>query len=437
MGNRVYIETWGCQMNLHQSEGIGGVLEQAGYRMVPTLVEADVVLFNGCMVREKAEEKLLGRLGAVAEEKRRRPLVLGVGGCFGQIHGRELLARSPWVDFVFGVRGHSELPQLIARAERNGGRFCDLPAVEREDEIPFRRATHVQAMVTIAEGCSNACSYCIVPLARGPMRSRVPARILAEIEEALRGGAREILLLGQNVNAYGVDRPEWGTFAGLLRRVAACGPERIRFTSSHPRDMDADALAAMANTRGICRHLHLPLQSGSDRILRAMRRGYGRREYENVLRVARDAMPGLNVTTDIIVGYPGESEADFAATLEVVETVRFGTVYAAKYSPRPGTAAARQVDDVPREVKEERLARVLARERAIAAEENARWVGKDVDVLIEGRARDGAWMGRADDHRTVVALGEAAVGEVATVRIEKSSASTLEGTISPAEGAVR
>lgn len=429
MGTRVYIETWGCQMNLHQSEGLAGVLEAAGYAMVERLEDADVVLFNGCMVRGKAEEKLLGRLGAVAEEKRRRPVLLGVGGCFGQVHGEALFRRSSTIDFVFGTRHHRDLPDAIERARH--GRAALLAAADDDslEETPLRRSSPAIAMVTITEGCSNACAYCIVPRARGPMRSRNRAAVLDEVRAAVVTGHREILLLGQNVNAYGRDRADDGTFSELLARVAALGPTRIRFTSSHPRDMAQDVLDVMAAHANICRHLHLAVQSGSDRVLAAMRRGYDRDAFLRIVDSARETMPGLNVTTDLIVGFPGETDADFADTLSLVRDARFGTIYAAKYSPRPGTHAATLSDDVPGPVKESRLAEVLDLARAIAAEENARRVGETLGVLVEEKGRDGRWVGRADDHRTVVATGTARVGDLVDVRIESASASGLVGTI--------
>ncbi len=427
MGTRVCIETWGCQLNLHQSEGIAGVLEKAGLTVVDRLEDADVVLFNGCMVRGKAEEKLLGRIGAVVEEKRRRNVVFGVGGCFGQVYGDTLFARSRAIDFVFGTRRHTELPALIEAARRD--RVSLLAAADdiSLEETPFRRASGVTAMVSIAEGCSNACAYCIVPRARGPMRSRDPDAVLAEVRDAVRGGRREVLLLGQNVNAYGTDRLEFGGFARLLVRVADEGPERIRFTSSHPRDMNQEILDAMASRTNVCRHLHLPLQSGSDRVLRAMNRGYTRESFLRLVDAARRTLSTVNVTTDLIVGFPGETESEFEETLEVVREVRFGSIYAAKYSPRPGTRAAAWDDDVPTDEKESRLACLLDIERTIAAGENAELVGATLIVLIEGQTGDGRHFGRADDHRTVVVEGQVRDGDLIEVRIVSASASALIG----------
>ena len=427
MGKRAYIETWGCQMNLHQSEGIAGVLQRAGYTLVEEIEEADIVLFNGCMIRQKAEEKVYGRIGAVVEEKRKRSVLLGIGGCLGHLRGDSLLERFPAVDFVFGSRGHGSLPERIEQLRRTGGRLPaqDPPTIE---EVPFSRKSSVTAMVTIAEGCSNFCSYCIVPYARGPMRSRAPALVVREVEHLVSAGFQEVLLLGQNVNSYGRDRPEFGGFAELLDWVARTRIPRVRFTTSHPRDMTVDVLKTMAARDNVCNHLHLPCQSGSDRILQAMQRGYNRGQYRSIVDAVRDVVEGVNLTTDIIVGYPGETESDFADTMRLIEEVRFGSIFAAKYSPRPLTRSALVEDDVSEGTKNERLQRILSRQREIALEENERWVGRDVRVLIEGETRDGRLYGRADDHRTVV-VEAGAIGELATVHVEGATASALAGSV--------
>lgn len=431
---RVYIETWGCQMNRHQSEGIAGVVRRAGHRIVDSVSKADVVLFNGCMVRQKAEEKVYGRIGAVVEERRWRPVVLGIGGCLGQIRRESLLSRLPAVDFVFGAYGHGRLPELIDRAVSRRTPFVTLPEGTSIDEIPSSRMSRVTAMVTIAEGCSNYCSYCIVPYARGPMRSRDPEAILAEVEQAVSEGYREILLLGQNVNSYGRDRPAFGGFVSLLTRVASIGPTRIRFTSSHPRDLTIELLMAMARWPEICPHLHVACQSGSDRILREMNRGYTRDEFLEKARRAREIVPGMNLTTDLIVGFPGETDEDFDASLDLVDRGRFGSIFVAKYSPRPGTRSATLADDVSEEVKSERLRRILERERVIALEENRRFVGEVVEVLIDGVSRSGGWRGRAADHRTVdvrvdEASGSLSSGALVDVLVESASSASLEGAI--------
>jgi len=428
MQRRVYIETWGCQMNVHQSEGLAGVMAAAGYTAVGRLEGADVVLFNGCIVRQKAEEKVYGRIGAVMAEKRRRPVVLGVGGCLGQIHGESLLKRFPAIDFVFGSGSFQAMPELVRRAREERCRPVARCEVGEIEELPYVRGSTCTAMVTITEGCSNRCSYCIVPHARGVMRSRHPQQILREVERAAASGALEVLLLGQNVNAYGKDRPEFGDFATLLPRIAATGVRRIRFTTSHPLDFETAVLDVMASSPNICNHLHLPIQSGSDRILAAMRRGYTTGRYLAMVEEARQRIAGLNVTTDLIVGYPGESASDFAATLDLLDEVRFGSVFVAKYSPRPLTESARAKDDVPEPEKADRLARVLARQRRISREENLQFLGQEVEVLFEAESRDGQLIGRARDHRTVVASG-GGWGEMGMVRVEAASAAGLAGAV--------
>lgn len=428
MEKRLYIETWGCQMNLHQSEGLAAVMARAGYTLVDRLHSADVVLFNGCMVRQKAEEKVYGRIGAVVEEKRKRNVTLGVGGCLGQVRGESLLTRFSAIDFVFGSGGHGSLPSLVDRVRDESSRVVECGQPATIEEIPHARRNPVSAMVTITEGCSNFCSYCIVPYARGPMRSRAPEPILREVEGAIESGTSEVLLLGQNVNAYGTDRQEFGGFATLLARVAETGIPRVRFTTSHPRDMSDAVLDVMESTANLCDHLHLPAQSGSDRVLAAMNRSYTVGRYVGIVGAARERIGGLNVTTDLIVGYPGETETDFAQTMELIEGLRFGSIFAAKYSPRPLTRSARVEDDVPESEKGERLERVLACQRRIALEENERFIGREIEVLFEAVARDGGCIGRAKDHRTVVARG-GNIGELATVRIEGASAAGLSGSV--------
>ena len=420
-------------MNLHQSEGLAGVMTRAGYTLVDRLDSADVVLFNGCMVRQKAEEKVYGRIGAVVEEKRKRNVTLGVGGCLGQVRGESLLRRISAIDFVFGSSGHESLPNLVDRVRDESSRVVECGQPTTIEEIPHVRRNSVSAMVTITEGCSNFCSYCIVPYARGPMRSRAPEAILREVEGVIESGALEVLLLGQNVNAYGADRPEFGGFAMLLARVAETGIPRVRFTTSHPRDMTDDVLDVMASTANLCDHLHLPAQSGCDRILAAMNRGYTLGRYLEIVGAARERIGGLNVTTDLIVGYPGETEADFAQTMRLIEDLRFGSIFAAKYSLRPLTRSARVEDDVPESEKGERLERVLACQRRIALEENERFAGREVEVLFEAVARGGGCVGRAEDHRTVVTC-EGTIGELAVVRIEGASAAGLSGSVLVHEG---
>jgi tRNA-2-methylthio-N6-dimethylallyladenosine synthase len=427
METRVCIETWGCQMNLHQSEVIAGVLAAAGYEIVDSLEQADVVIFNGCMVRQMAEEKVFGRIGAVADEKRKRPVLLGVGGCMGQIHGDALIKRVESIDFVFGSSGHQSLPALIEQAQ--GRRLAKLAEPVFDLKSAVQRHSAVSGMVTITEGCSNFCSYCIVPYARGPMRSRPRDLILKDVEKLCETGYKEVLLLGQNVNSYGTDESGFGSFAELLTQVAATGIPRVRFTTSHPKDISETIFRVMEHESNVCHHLHLACQSGSDDMLRAMNRKYDRDHYISMIDLGREIMPDLNISTDLIVGFPGETDADFEATMTLMERIRFGTVFVAKYSPRPLTRSAELPDDVPASVKEERLERVLARQRVIALEENNRFIGQDLEVLVEGVSRKGVLYGRANDHRTVMCHGDVIMGEFVTVRVDATSVSSLSGGI--------
>ena len=428
MNKRLYVETWGCQMNIHQSEGIVGVLEQAGFTLTDSLADADLVIFNTCMVRQKAEEKVYGRIGAVVEQKRVRDVLLGVGGCLAQVRGADLLKRFKAIDFLFGSSDLASIPEIVHTLEKSSGeRISHIMRPSGIDEVPHHRRNEVSAMVTITQGCSNFCSYCVVPFARGPLRSRDPQAILREVRRAVRDGYQEVLLLGQNVDSYGTDLPEYGNFAGLLERIANTSVPRIRFTSSHPKDMSVEVLETIAAHDNICNHIHLACQSGSDRILSEMNRGYTRSEFLSILDDARRLIPQINVTTDLIVGYPGESEEDFAQTLELIENARFGSIFVAMYSPRPLTRSSRLEDDVPAEVKNERLHRVLDLQRGIAISQNREYIGREVDVLIEGHTREDKPYGRTDSHRTVVIEGKGRVGEFASVAIDDATTAALIG----------
>ncbi len=420
--------TWGCQLNQHRSEEIEGVLERAGYEIVPRPEEADVVVLNTCMVRQRAEEKVIGRLGELWHLKKKRPLIVGIGGCMAQGRGKELL-RYPAVDFIFGSANASEVPQLIERAMR-GERPVSLPYPDRIERLPVRRRSDFQAYVTIAEGCSNFCSYCIVPYVRGPLRSRPLGEILEELWELAERGYKEVTLLGQNVDAYGLDLRDGTNFARLLREVARIPIPRIRFTSSHPAYMTEETIAAIAEGENICEHVHLAVQSGSDRILRSMGRGYTRERFLRIVERLREAIPGVNITTDIIVGYPGETEEDFQETLSLIREARFGTVYAAMYSPRPYTRAAKLPDDVPPTEKKRRLEEVLREARRIAMEINQGKVGEVEEVLVEGfMPSKGLFFGKTRDMRTVLLPGEESlVGEFVWVKLERATPGAIYGT---------
>jgi len=429
MGKRLYIETWGCQMNRHSSEGIAGILDRVGFTLTSTPSEADVVVFNTCAVRQKAEEKVYGRIGAIAKLKEEKDFVFGIGGCMTQVRGEVLLRRFPVIDFLFGTAELSALPKILCEVGDRRRRVSHLPNPTGMEEFFYRRESLATAMVTITQGCSNFCSYCVVPYARGPLRSRSREEIVAEVDGLRKAGYKEVLLLGQNVDAYGRDNPDYGDFPELLAEVAQTGIQRVRFTSSHPRDITAQVLETIAEEENICNHIHLACQSGSDRILRAMNRGYTREDFLSIVGKAREMVEGINLTTDLIVGYPEERGGDFRATMELVDRARFGSIFVAKYSPRPGTRSARLLDDVPDDVKDMRLQEVLIRQREIALEENNRRIGEVVEVLVEGRTRNGAFYGRGDDHRTVVMSGDVEIGTFVPVRIEAASAAALKGQV--------
>ena len=417
-----HVRTLGCQMNVHDSEHMAGLLEASGYRRVEDVPEAaardagagdggaDVVIINTCSVRENAVTRLFGNLGRLAAVKRERPgMQIAVAGCLAQQMGQGIIERAPWVDVVFGTHNIDVLPALLARSRHNAE-----AAVEIEESLkvfpstlPTRRESAYAAWVSIAVGCNNTCTFCIVPSLRGRQRDRRPGEVLAEIAAVAADGAIEVTLLGQNVNSYGVGFGDRGAFAKLLRAAGAVeGIERVRFTSPHPAAFTSDVIDAMASTPAVMPSLHMPLQSGSDRVLRAMRRSYRSGRFLRILDEVRDKLPEAAITTDIIVGFPGETEEDFAATLDVVERARFASAYTFEYSPRPGTPAADRDDQVPPEVVKDRYRRLDELVRRISHEENMRQEGRIVEVLVaegEGR-RDAATArvsGRAADNRLV------------------------------------
>jgi tRNA-2-methylthio-N6-dimethylallyladenosine synthase len=413
-GRTYLVKTLGCQMNVHDSEHMAGMLEQAGYVAASpqdAAAEAvDVMVINTCAVRENAASKLYGNLGRLAPIKRARPgMQIAVGGCLAQKDRAGIVERAPWVDVVFGTHNLDALPVLLERARHN-----ERAAVEIAESLqvfpstlPTRRESVYAGWVSISVGCNNTCTFCIVPHLRGKERDRRPGAILAEIDALVAQGAIEVTLLGQNVNSYGVEFGDRRAFAKLLRAAGAVeGLERLRFTSPHPASFTDDVIAAMAETPTVMPQLHMPLQSGSDRILRAMRRSYRSDKFLGILERVRAAMPEAAITTDIIVGFPGETEADFAETLSVVEAARFASAFTFQYSPRPGTPAADLPEQLPKAVVQERYERLTALQDRIALEESQAQVGRVVEVLIadsEGRKDETSHRisGRAADNRLV------------------------------------
>ncbi|MCZ2263820.1 tRNA (N6-isopentenyl adenosine(37)-C2)-methylthiotransferase MiaB [Isoptericola nanjingensis] len=414
-GQRTYlVRTLGCQMNVHDSEHMAGMLEQAGYARATAEDEAasraDVVVINTCAVRENAATRLYGNLGQLAGIKSDRPgMQIAVGGCLAQKDRGEIVSKAPWVDVVFGTHNLDALPVLLERARHNAEAQVEIAESLQvfPSTLPTRRESVYAGWVSISVGCNNTCTFCIVPHLRGKERDRRPGEVLAEVEALVAAGAVEVTLLGQNVNSYGVEFGDRGAFAKLLRACGAIeGLERVRFTSPHPAAFTDDVIAAMAETPNVMPSLHMPLQSGSDRVLRAMRRSYRSARFLGILDRVRDAMPDAAITTDIIVGFPGETEEDFRETLRVVEASRFSSAFMFQYSPRPGTPAATMEEQLPKEVVQERFERLLALQERIAGEEAARQVGRTIDVLVSEGAgkKDGAThrlSGRAPDNRLV------------------------------------
>ncbi|OLB68366.1 MAG: tRNA (N6-isopentenyl adenosine(37)-C2)-methylthiotransferase MiaB [Gemmatimonadetes bacterium] len=409
----VYIETYGCQMNVSDSELMFGVLGREGYVRTEDPAAADVLLVNTCAVRDHAEQRVLGRMGELKRYKRPGD-VMGVVGCMAQRLGPKLLERVPQVDLVIGPDGYRALPELIARA-RDGQRAAEVTFKQWEhyEDVPPARDNPTSAFVTVQRGCDYRCTFCIVPMTRGPERSRKLADVVGEVARLAAGGTSEVTLLGQTVNSYHDGEHD---FADLVRAVGAVdGIRRLRFTSPYPTDFTPRVLTAMAETPAVCEYVHLPVQSGSSRTLKRMLRRYDRQQYLDVVAALRGAVPGLALSTDIIVGFPGESEADFQETLSLVEQVAFDDAYTFKYSVREGTPAVKIKDHVPEELKTERIGRLIDVVRRVAKRKNMGLVGTTHEVLVEGPAKRGDLL-QARTRTNKIALLEGPAGWIGTYR---------------------
>jgi tRNA-2-methylthio-N6-dimethylallyladenosine synthase len=428
VSTRTYeVRTYGCQMNVHDSERLSGLLEAAGYQRSAAGETPDVVVLNTCAVRENADNRLYGNLGHLLPVKQSHPgMQIAVGGCLAQKDGATIVDRAPWVDVVFGTHNIGSLPVLLERARiEHEAQVELLEALETfPSTLPTRRESAYRAWVSISVGCNNTCTFCIVPSLRGRERDRRPGDILREVEALVAEGVMEVTLLGQNVNSYGVEFGDKSAFGKLLR---ACGDidglERVRFTSPHPRDFTDDVIDAMAETPNVMPSLHMPLQSGSDGVLKAMRRSYRADKYLGIIDRVRAAIPDAAITTDVIVGFPGETESDFAATLDVVRAARFAGAFTFQYSKRPGTPAADMTDQVPADVVADRYQRLVALVEDIAWSENMKYDGSVVDVLVaEGEGRKDTAThrssGRARDNRLVhIGQCKARPGDVVSARV--------------------
>jgi len=424
-------------MNEHDSERIAGLLESGGYVPADAAAEAQVIVFNTCAIRENADDRLYGNLGHLRPLKEANPrLRIVVAGCLAQKDRGEIQVRAPWVDVVVGTHALPGLLDLLRRAEEEGPQMDVREYTEVfPSALPARREVAHHAWVSVSVGCDNACTFCIVPLVRGPQRSRPMGDILAEVRALAARGVVEVTLLGQNVNTYGRDLTVPGSsrrplFADLLRAVNEVeGIRRIRFTSPHPHDFTPDVIEAMTRCEKVCEHIHFPLQSGSDRILRAMRRSYRSDRYLAWLHRIRAAVPGIAVTTDIIVGFPGETEADFQATLDVTRAARFDQAFTFQYSPRPGTPAASMPEQVPKDVVRERFDRLVALQEAISLERMEAMVDRRVEVLVEGVGRKGGAQGRTRTNKVVHVEGDHAPGKFLDVRIVSAHPHHLTGEV--------
>jgi tRNA-2-methylthio-N6-dimethylallyladenosine synthase len=427
---RYHVTTFGCQMNAHDSERIKGLLEELGLGEAVSQEEADVLVFNTCTIREKPDQRFAAHLGNARMLKLADPdKVIAVGGCYAEAQRERLFDLYPFVDVAFGPGTIPHLADWLgAGGEAPRGRFGITDEREFAGTLPMHRERRFQAWVQVSMGCNSVCSYCIVPSVRGREVSRRPGEILAEVTRLADEGVREVTLLGQNVNSYG--RDVGSSFSELLRAVDAVdGIERIRFTSPHPKDFRRDVIAAMADCESVCEHAHLPLQSGSTRVLKAMRRTYSRERYLRLVDDLRGAIPDLALTTDIIVGFPGETERDFEETLEVVEEVGYDGAFTFVYSPRQGTVAAAMTDHVLEDVKRERIERLVELVQRIAREKNTTRVGRVEQVLVEGPSRTDASIlrGRTRRNTTVNFSGTSAPGTLVDVRIDDATSTTLKG----------
>ncbi len=434
----LFIKTYGCQMNEYDSARMADLMRAAyGMRLVGSPEEADVILMNTCSVREKAEEKVYSELGRWRKLKEKRPdIIIGVGGCVGQQEGERIQQRAPFVDVVFGPQTYHRLPEMVARIRRDRVRLTDvdMPEIEKFDRLPAPRSEGVSGFVTIMEGCDKFCTFCVVPYTRGPEISRPLADVLDECRRLLDRGVVEITLLGQNVNGWrgeGPDGEEWD-FTMLLHEVAALpGLKRLRFTTSHPMEMNDELCAAFGEIPNLMPYLHLPVQTGSDRLLRAMHRGHDRAAYLSIVERLREHRPDIALSSDFIVGYPGESDADFEDTLDLVRRVGFDSAFCFKYSPRPGTPAARAEDDVPEQVKDERLQALLALMREQTQAAMQRQVGRRLDVLVEKQGRrEGDMEGRTPDFKIVHFRGQPRqIGQILPMRITEAYGQSLRGEL--------
>ena len=437
MKKKAFIGVYGCQMNISDAERMEGQLVTIGYERTENMEEADLILLNTCCVRETAEDKVYGKIGEIKHLKREKPsLIFGITGCMAQKEGDALIKRAPHIDFVLGTNKVHELTHVIQEtAAAKGGHVVDvlLGDTELPDDVPVQRGGRLSAWVPIMYGCNNFCTYCIVPYVRGRERSRLPEDVVKEVEEAAAKGFKEVTLLGQNVNSYGKDHKK-ADFADLLQMVDKVrGIERVRYMTSHPKDLSDKVIGTIKNSEHICEHFHLPVQYGSNKILKAMNRVYTVEQYRELVKKIRAAIPAASITTDLIVGFPGETEEDFADMLSFLREIRYDAAYTFLYSKRSGTPAATMDEQVPEELKKERLHRLMEVQNQISLEINTGLLGKNLEVLVEGPSRTdtSVWTGRTRTNKIVLwdRSGAEAPGDLASIKITHPQTWVLKGEL--------
>ena len=435
---KVLINTWGCQMNENDSEKMLGMLNNLAYEETDKKEEADLIIFNTCLIRENAELKVYGNIGALKPLKEKNPnLVIGICGCMMQKEHirKKLLEKYKQVDLVFGTHNYHTLPQLIERVEDHNERIFDVWDDNKKvvENLPIHRKFEFKAFLDIMYGCNNFCTYCVVPYTRGREKSREVADIISEIKTLVSNGYKEITLLGQNVNSYGKNLENPITFSDLLDQIANIeNLDRIRFMTSHPKDISVELLEIMAKHNNICNQLHLPIQSGSNKILKAMNRRYTREHYLEMVQKAKELMPDITLTTDLIVGFPGETEEDFEETLELVKTVEYDSAFMFLYSVREGTPAAEMENQVPDDIKHERFDRLVEIVNDLARKSNLKQIGREVEVLVEGlsKNREDILSGRTKTHKLIHFPGtEELIGQVVKVKINEAKSFNLSGEL--------
>ena len=439
---KAFIGVYGCQMNIADAERMAGQLAAIGYERTDDMMQADLILLNTCCVRETAEDRVYGKIGEIKHIKEKNPaLIFGITGCMAQKEGEKLIKRAPHIDFVLGTGHVDELTQVVRQLEMKHEHMVLTELSQRAAETPeestaplVQREGKLSAWIPIMYGCNNFCTYCIVPYVRGRERSRHPQDILREVGQAVRDGYSEVTLLGQNVNSYGRGLDEAGAdFASLLRAVDAVdGIKRVRFMTSHPKDLSDEVIKAIAEGQHLCEHIHLPVQYGSNRILKAMNRVYTVESYRALVQRIRAAIPEVALTTDMIVGFPGETEEDFQATLDFVREMRYDSAYTFIYSPRSGTPAANMPDQVPEAVKHERLNKLMAVQNQISLEINEGLMGRELEIMVEGpsKNREDIWAGRTRTNKIVLFQhGGEQPGEFRQVRIMHPQTWVLKGEL--------